>query len=117
VKRNLLSNLDETLLAMAKIEGDIWLLDQLESIQNADIWLGTNPDDVPRVLPIETVGWALIECRREDEIDEDAIACIVYGAFGWNRWGVRYDGEVIFSRYHARRGDTEKAESLGFGTW
>ncbi len=75
-----------------------------------------------------TIGQALIECIgrsvkpdwwEQEDWDEmrEGIACIVYGAGGWNRWGVKYSGEVLFSEYHTRSGDLARVEDLEFGTF
>ena len=133
--RNILTNLEETLLAMSAVEdrsGTRWLQRQhqaLDLLENVE--LTGDPDDVDEDLRQKvgyTVGEALIECNgrsvmpdyfSQEDWDEmrEGIATIIYGSGGWNRWGVRYNGEVLFSRHHAREGDTERAESYGFGTW
>ena len=107
--RNILTNLEETLLAMSAVEDR-----------------GNYYGKTQRVG--YTVGEALIECNgrsvmpdyfSQEDWDEmqDGIGTIVYGADGWNRWGVKYNGEVLFSRHHAREGDIKLAESYGFKTW
>lgn len=131
--RNILTHQDDTLLAMAAIEnriGDSWLTQQLEAIEvirGYDLaYLSQRNDDGIQIKIAYTIAEALIECApgRPDWADDETwegmqrgIACIVYGDGGWNRWGVRYNGEVLFSEYHTRSGDLEKVEAAGFKTW
>ena len=133
--RNVLTNLEETLLAMSAVEdrsGTRWLqrqhqaLDLLENVEISE--LTGDPDDIDEDTQSRigyTVAAALVECygrsvkpdyisEKEWEEMREGIATIVYGDGGWNRWGVKYTGEVLFSRYHEREGDTKLAESLGF---
>lgn len=130
---NIISDLDSALLAMAAIEdrtGDVWLKSQLDAVdllEGYDLaYLAHDSNDGVQVW--YTIGEALIELAsvgvRPDDCDQeswdeirDQIACIVYGAEGWNRWGVRYNGDVIFSRFHARTGDLDLAIQGGFETW
>ena len=113
--RNLLTSYDDTLLAMAEIEGESWLNRQFE--QSGEY---------------STLG-ALKEIqRRQQEFKEwqpdpeypdgkpldlnDTITTVVYGAGGWNRYVVRGTGEVMLSRGHASPADIKLAEQLGFRT-
>ena len=133
--RNILTNLDETLVAMSSIEdrsGDYWLQTQRKALDLLKgVELTTDPDDLDKDLRQKvaySVGAALIECKgrsvkpdywSQEDWDEmrEGIATIVYGSGGWNRWGVQYDGGVLFSEYHARDGDTKLAKAAGFKTW
>jgi hypothetical protein len=125
--RNLHTHFDETLLAMAAIEdrsGDEWLSRQLRATEDdrytIAFALKQSLDQLASAVGLETeaesdpdnAGWLLDAARTRLSSME-----IVYGSGGWNRWGVRGDGRVLFSKYHERSGDAEKAESLGFETW
>ena len=131
IPRNILTDLDAALLAMAAIEdrrGDSWLTRQLEAVARLegidldifDIWDRSKhhvqADSISNAVEY-TIGQAIIQCSQGFEMRQEGIACIVYGDGGWNRWGVRYNGEVIFSRYHTRSGDLEKVIAAGFGVW
>jgi len=136
--RNLLTDFDETLEAMALVEdrvGASWLTRQLASLENEDVDLTIHGalDHINRMKEAHRECLYTAEHKAEDEADakwwlelaEDKMRYlfIVYGDGGWNRWGVRGNGEVMFSTMHSRGGegkfssDTEKAESLGFRTW
>lgn len=134
-EHNIISDRDSALLAMAAIEDkygdDGWLSSQLKAIAELDgVYLGNGPDSLPEGLYDSvnyTIGAAIIEVEgnlvkpadwdQADWADRlQSIACIVYGSCGWNRWGVCYSGEVIFSSYHGRS-DLEKAHAAGFRSW
>ena len=47
-----------------------------------------------------------------EEMREDYVASI-YGQGGWNRYHVKGDGSVIFSKMHSEE-EAQKAQELGF---
>ena len=143
--RNILTNLEDTLMAMAAIEdrhGSSWLKQQrrmLDLVKSQGVDLSTLRDAAPEGLNREvayTIGQAVIQCEacrekpdnwRQSSWDEmkEGIACIIYGAGGWNRWGVQYTGEILFSKFHSRSSfvadsdgteadDTTRAREAGF---
>ncbi len=95
-KYNLITNFDETLEAMAKLEGDHWLERVLE---------GKN----------ETFNDA-IEALKEgpgmfDEPDDTVTS--IYGDGGWNRYIVFFNGNVEYSKRHGPA-QADDARVLGF---
>lgn len=124
-KMNLLSNYDNTLLAMADIEGESWLNKQLSSTEDS-------PFTVLQILKHLRVRVEEIEENKKDleiETDPEEIAFLekniktwtneivgdaIYGKDGINRWFVRGNGEVVFSKMHSSPEDCKKAEELGF---
>lgn len=55
--------------------------------------------------------------RRDMEaLNSETLSDTIYGAGGWNRYIVRYDGEIIFSRYHSTPARIEDAKNAGFTT-
>ena len=93
--------------------------------------LKTNPEVVKsayRVLEFqemdEAYGWSewinFLDLEKNDlpeymleEMREDYVASI-YGQGGWNRYHVKGDGSVIFSKMHSEEEEAQKAQELGF---
>ncbi len=98
--RNLISNFEETVLAIAELEGEYWL----KMSKKAE-----GEGSVKEAL----------EYLRNNQ-GEDAPPISIYGGGGINRWMVKVDGSVEFSKHHATRGgqndagDIKKAQELGF---
>jgi len=96
--RNLRTHFQETMEAMAEIEGKAWLKTQ------------------------ETATELGVCGAREylEEADDESSPYTIYGDGGVNRWVVRPDGTVELSRHNATRGglddagDIQKAKNLGF---
>ena len=114
-KINLSKDYDNALLVMAEIEGEGWLEGQL-----------TDPSpNVSAKAALEQVQ------RRQREFREwksdypgdkppdlnDTVGDAIYGAGGFNRYFVRGNGEIIFSRSHSTAEDLAKAKKLGFEVW
>jgi len=99
-KFNLLTNYEETIRAMAEVEGESW-------------W---NGDQKSKKMDYTTRG--AVEhlkklAERKTEVEKDVVVFSVYGTGGVSRWMIMSDGEVRFSRFH----DPEKAkeaEKKGF---
>ena len=124
---NLLTNYDDTLLAMAEIEGEGWLDQQLRVTEDTQL-------SVPNMLKhIRKKHEDLAEHEKDletetdpEEIEsikhyldifgdlEDSVGDTIYGSGGWNRYIVKGTGEVLFSRLHSGTEDIEKAKELGF---
>lgn len=104
--RNLLTHQEETIQAMAKVEGEAWLNDQKRSLAKKDLEL--------------TVYGAiknLKEWPAPKEGEEVFSIAEIYGGGGTSRWYVMTDGTVRFSPFHDRvepRTKTQKAQELGF---
>lgn len=97
---NLLTNFDETLRAMAEVEGHE---DWFKTSQSSS---GTG-----------SVRQALEQLKEwgdpKDQEESNALVDI-YGSLGSNRWMVMRNGEVRFSRFHANLEKIQKAEEMGF---
>ena len=127
VQRNLLTDYDDTLLAMAEIEGEGWLDRQLRATESDQI-------TVPNMLKHIRLRQQEIDEHEKDleaETDPEEIESIkhyldifgdhrdfminsIYGGGGWNRWFVRANGEVVLSRHHASSESIARAKELGF---
>lgn len=107
---NLLTNFEETLQAMAEIEGHGWL-----EMQKREAPHGQN------------INGALEQLKKwPDEASnpelKDTILIVVNGSGGGLRWGVTHSGEVKFSGFHVASGSQgqeqlEKAKALGFNIY
>lgn len=116
--RNLITHYDDTLLAMAELEGEGWLDHQLHTAPDREY-------DVPRAV-------AQVTRRQQDAKDwtpdpeypndkppdlRDTVGDAIYGSGGWHRYFVRGTGDVIFSGMHASPENRKKAKELGFEVW
>lgn len=126
---NLLTNYDDTLLAMAEIEGEGWLDRQLRATEDMQL---TAPNMLKHIRrKHEDVAEYKKDLETETDPEEikaiehyldifgdleDPVGDSIYGSGGWNRYIVRGTGEVLFSRQHGGE-DTEKAKALGFNIW
>lgn len=45
---------------------------------------------------------------------DDRFSYVIYGDGGWNRYFIRNDGRVAFSRHHGYKHSLELAERVGF---
>jgi hypothetical protein len=107
--RNLLTDYEGTFAAMAEVEG-------------SEYWKNLNSKDeeystIGAVKYLESLRQKGTRFGGPSE-DELPIVCEVYGDGGLTRWGVRIDGEVLFSEFHAKgpglEEKLEKAKRLGF---
>ena len=102
LQRNLFTNFEETIKAIAKIEGQAWL----EIQENKKLE--------------QTIKKALLDRDKNIEIDEEKnpVAYEIYGRGGDNRWFVKKDGTVELSKLHVtgidRKDVIKKAQELGF---
>lgn len=96
--RNLLTHKDETIAAMAEIEGPNWRRDSENdppdeyNISGALRWLSKKPDP-------------------------EGLHFVIYGSGGYNRWFTMPNGDVKLSKGHAGEKDIERAQTLGFEIW
>lgn len=93
------------LAALVRMEGADWLRRQRAgqfkgySVFDAQKELGKRLNGFHRLAPTMSVA-------------------VIYGAGGWNRYGVRANGDVYFIRLQSRsKADTTKARRLGFEIW
>ena len=127
MEMNLLKNYDDTLLAMAELEGEGWLNDQLTALE-------TDQLTVPHAIKLVKKHHKEIEEVRQDlekETDPEEIESLqqylksleqekrvigdaIYGSGGWHRYFMYSDGEVVFSGMHAVEDMRSKAKELGF---
>lgn len=121
---NLLTNYDDTLLAMAELEGEGWLETQLNASKSD--WL-TVPCAIDKIREsqetIEEDRKALAVATDPKEINylesmledaEEFLAGEIYGSGGGHRYFVRVTGEVVFSEMHGLDSCARKAKALGF---
>jgi hypothetical protein len=123
---NLLTNFDDTLQAMAEIEGYDWLVKELRLIEKKK---NNNNGDYYQCLAgaLEYLKKIREDIEEETDPEEKKYSLdnfkdkifVVYGSGGWNRWFVNGFGEVKYSKYHAPAGVDnsalfKKIEALGF---
>lgn len=124
-KMNLLTNFDNTLQAMGEIEGYGWMLREIEEQEAFKKTGKTTQQSIAGAMEF------LDNVRKRIEEETDAEEkkylqeslphhnYVVYGAGGWNRWFVDWQGNVYFSKYHAVQVNTEKVfqkvRAFGFG--
>lgn len=112
-KYNLTTAYDNTLQAMAEIEGYEWLESQFghqnctpdhHCVKNASIRIekARKQVDDHHLTP-----WM-------DATDSDRTIFVIYGSGGGNRWFVNGYGDVMLSGHHAGHDTMAKAKSLGF---
>lgn len=115
---NILTNFDNTIQAMAEIEGYGWLEKALhhdncrpshECVQQALEDIKRFQDDQARYKSTPGDEWLIKD-------PDDDIVAIIYGSGGWNRWQVFGSGRIQLSSLHSNRETNEKAKRLGFGT-
>ncbi len=96
--RNLRTYPEETIRAIAEIEGPGWMEIQ-QKIQEGKANPAQHPNSVPMALE------RLAQGERS----------VIYGAYGMNRWLIDTDGSVVFSKMHAAsERSLAKARELGF---
>jgi|GEM_PF-6273526 len=121
---NLLTNYDDTMLAMAELEGEGWLDEQLNATESdeltvpnmlkyikrahreteenkAELAVATDPDDIAYLK------------RMLNRLETNTVGDAIYGTGGWHRYMVRENGKVLYTVSHGRT-DAEKAKELGF---
>lgn len=96
-ERNLLTNYEETVDAIAEIEGQSWKE-------------GQNRDGKTTLSALKKLQSLVPDPDRDLGMD----VFTIYGMGGFNRYFVYPDGRIAFSDYQARRGDSDKARALGF---
>ncbi len=103
---NLLTNFEETIQKMAEVEG-------LNSEVSGQGWLKR---ETAEDAGEESIAAAMKHLKEGDYEEEDArdIFTKILGDGNVNRWGVRRNGDIAFSRFHAGKEFLEKAEELGF---
>lgn len=126
---NLLTNYDDTLLAMAELEGEGWLNRQLHATEDTALCvpralkyvrkkqqeISEDEEDLKNETDPEEKEWLKrnIEKARESNVT----GADIYGSGGYHRYFVRPDGTVTFSAGHATLENIAKAKALGFETW
>jgi hypothetical protein len=85
-------NLDEVLLAMEKVEGDTWLMRQLETLDDSLLPHWSTIAGAMRYLQL---------LDKDDDFLRQYCYAEVYGSGGFNRYYWRLDGAVEFSLSHA----------------
>lgn len=98
---NLLTNYEETLKAMAEVEGGSWLRDDQGSSQKESTTRGA----------IEHVK-ELLE-KEHAKPEETDVIYTIYGNGGVSRWMLMGNGDVLFSEFHHSE-KAKKAEEKGF---
>ncbi len=100
---NLLTNFEETINAMAEVEGQDWLL--------AD----QNDPDQSRCIggAVEYLHKLHSEGLTDEYLRENPVVTDIYGVGGYSRWFIMLNGEVRFSQHHHPE-KAKKAEALGF---
>jgi hypothetical protein len=107
-KFNLLTNYEETVRAMAEIEGEAWLSGDQES-KKTDLTTRGAIEHLKRLAGVDA------EFRADgiEPEEYDSAVYSVYGNGGWSRWMIMRDGEVRFSKFHDPD-KAKKAEAVGF---
>ena len=101
---NLRTNFDATVRAMAEVEKGGWLN---SNRRTAEHWDETSESD--RAVSLEAARRWLAEVDPVEDWQRT-----VYGDGGDNRWFVRADGSVWFSKFHASREGLQRAQDRGF---
>ena len=123
-RMNLLTNYDDTMLAMAELEGEWWFNRQLEATEDDELTVPNmlkhirrtqqeakeNMEELATATDPETIAYLK---RMLDGWETDTVGGTIYGAGGWHRYMVQADGKVLYSGMHGRE-DAPKAEELGF---
>jgi len=98
MQRNLLTAFDETLGAMAEVEGNAWL--QVQSQGRGY----SVPEALHRIRTVPLYG-----------TNPDHYSCVIYSAGGMSRWIVTGNGTVTFSKWHCHdRWTLRQVQELGF---
>jgi len=107
-KFNLLTNYEETIRALAEVEGEAWFNgdQKKKNIEN------TTRGALEHLKRLAALDEELRSEGGEPEESENAIYS-VYGDGGWNRWMIMRNGEVRFSRFHNPEKSGE-VETRGF---
>jgi hypothetical protein len=103
--RNLRTDREAALSAMAQIEGQEWL-DKGIATATKQSFMGEGP--------LLGAFNALAEVESEYEEAPSEVIYVIYGRDGWNRWIVRADGRVELSQHHSRKEVVGVAKALGF---
>ena len=107
-KFNLLTNYEETIRAMAEVEGEAWF-NKDQNSKKTDYTTRGAIEHLKRLAAFDE------ELRSEGKEPEESGNAVysVYGNGGWNRWMIMRNGEVKFSRFHNPQRAGE-AEAKGF---
>lgn len=106
---NLLTNHDDTLLAMAEVEG-IDMFGRYDD-RTASTWLARQ---IQEDTPYSVIGMIKHLQKIGTGHNDGFPVGTVYGSGGGNRWYVYRDGSLMFSRGHASREAKDRARQLGF---
>jgi hypothetical protein len=121
---NLLTNYDDTMLAMAELEGEGWLNRQLSATEDDQLtvpnmlkYIRRKQKDVEEDMAelataTDPKTIAYLE-RMLARWETDTVGDSIYGAGGWHRYIVQADGKDLYSAHHGRT-DADKAAELGF---
>ena len=127
MEMNLITNYDDTLLAMAELEGPGWLegalrdTDEqsvnfaLKQIERVNREIAEYTKDLETEIYPEEVAFLKREIKHLQESTVSNVT--IYGAGGDHRYFVKADGEVVYSAGHSTRADVQNAKDLGFSLW
>ena len=109
---------------IAKVEGADWLIHQerFGHTRNGFDSVLEEWQKINVMMTADLASFAARKCmdpkdaRDMESLKRETLSDTIYGAGGWNRYIVRYDGEIIFSRYHSTAGRIEDAKNAGFTT-
>lgn len=90
---------------IAEVEGQSWKNHQIRQLQYHN--------EEPERFNLNYTVWGSLERWNEREEWNESFGTI-YGDGGWNRYFVRKDGHVAFSRYHTSSTGIERATKAGF---
>jgi hypothetical protein len=100
---NVLTDPDDTLLAMAELEGDSWLWSQLYDSDRSEVRF------------YRALAWLRKVLADADGEDRSDVFAVVYGDGGINRYYLYGNATIVFSRGHAMsHRAAERAAQLGF---
>ena len=93
---NIFTDYEGTLNAMAEMEGQGWR--ELTTTESRP----------------ESVKGALAFIEEAKKMQGESPTVVVYGNYGFHRYFIKGDGEVLYSRMHGLEEDAEQATRLGF---
>ena len=115
LSRNLLTAFDETMRAMAEIEGDWWLREKEEKPNMTNIAGVIKFLQDTSSVRARKDGGEIADAEERKEFFRKMYAFQVYGGGGSNRWYVYPNGDVAFSGHHnPDERVRQKARALGF---
>ncbi len=105
--RNLFTNYEDTLMAMAKIEALSYFGDS--KVEYNEAWLKKQANDTNKYTA--SFGVKVLKGLNPDS----TYTFVIYGDSGFNRWIIDAKGNVMFSGIHSlSKKVTEKVLELGF---